>query len=113
MENKQKREMNKWTDFFKFILLSFFSLGQLVSIPLTVPHIVPKEVYLRVSGVGTVDDNVTWHFTNKSEAISVQSLGLNILIQTDRPMYKPGQLSMFHLCFFISRNSFICPFQTF
>ena len=45
-------------------------------------------------GLGELHMGDSWMFQNTSESVQVQKLGLNIFIQTDRPIYKPGQTSM-------------------
>ena len=65
---------------------------QLVNIPVEIPHGAEDDfVILHLLGVGRINETHDWHFNNKSQRISVEKLGLSVLIQTDRPIYKPGQ----------------------
>lgn len=76
----------------------FFFIGILTSIPILVAHDAPSNLKVRVMGLGeSVDNGDSWMFQNTSDSINVQRLGLNIFIQTDRPIYKPGQTSKYIL----------------
>jgi hypothetical protein len=65
--------------------------GSLISIPVTVPHNAPRNVRVVLQGEGVIGGDL-WKFSNMSQDIRVEKLGLSILIQTDRPLYKPGQI---------------------
>ena len=65
--------------------------GVLTTIPVRIHHNAPSHVFVNVNGVGKINAQEDWVFANKSESIRVEKLGLNILVQTDRPLYKPGQ----------------------
>lgn len=56
-------------------------------------HNSPGGIKVEISGIGESVDGKEWSFKNTSERIQIEKLGLNIFIQTDRPIYKPGQKS--------------------
>ncbi|XP_047140666.1 murinoglobulin-1 isoform X2 [Hydra vulgaris] len=58
--------------------------------PLYIDHDAPSSLKLTLEGQGVIRNQV-WVFKNESNYISVSKLGLNVLIQTDKPVYKPGQ----------------------
>ncbi|XP_065672425.1 pregnancy zone protein isoform X2 [Hydra vulgaris] len=58
--------------------------------PLYIDHNAPSTLKFNIEGHGVVGNQV-WVFKNESRYISVSKLGLNVLIQTDKPVYKPGQ----------------------
>ena len=62
------------------------------------PHNAPRNVRLVLKGEGVIGGDI-WKFSNMSQVISVENLGLSILIQTDRPLYKPGQTSKLKVFF--------------
>lgn len=61
--------------------------GVLTQIPIYIPHDSPRYLKVKLDGLST--DN-RWRFTNTSNRVTVQKLGLNVFLQTDRPIYKPG-----------------------
>ena len=66
----------------------------LVELDYFIPHDAPRGLRVEIIGYGTTDDGHVWKFENKTkDEIPVVKLGYNIFIQTDRPVYKPGQKS--------------------
>lgn len=59
-----------------------------------VGHDAPRYLTVHVQGLGEEIAGDSWLFKNKTGRIYVEKLGLNTFIQTDRPLYKPGQTSM-------------------
>ena len=56
--------------------------------------------YVEVSGTAEVPkgtngipEDATWTFVNKTSSIRVQKSSNQLFIQTDRPIYKPGETS--------------------
>ncbi|XP_047140669.1 alpha-1-macroglobulin isoform X3 [Hydra vulgaris] len=60
------------------------------TLPLYIDHDAPSSLKLTLEGRGVIRNRV-WVFKNETNYISVSKLGLNVLIQTDKPVYKPGQ----------------------
>ncbi|XP_066919557.1 alpha-1-macroglobulin-like isoform X3 [Clytia hemisphaerica] len=71
--------------------------GQLSTIPLFVGHDASNRLKLHIEGLGEAIDGDSWLFKNTTDYIYVQKLGLNIMVQTDRPIYKPGQTIKFRV----------------
>ena len=65
----------------------------MTTVPVFVGHDAKNSLKLSIEGLGERVGDDSWLFKNKSESIPVQRLGLNLFIQTDRPIYKPGQTS--------------------
>ena len=54
-------------------------------------HKAPRQVKVEIQGIGRVSETKDWYFTNTSQSIKVERFGLNIMIQTDKPIYTAGQ----------------------
>ena len=77
------------------------AIETLVELDYYIPHDAPRGLLVEIIGYGTTDDGHVWKFENKTkDEIPVVKLGYNIFIQTDRPVYKPGQKSKCS-CFFL------------
>lgn len=46
-----------------------------------------------MEGFGASVDNQEWYFKNESKNIFIEKHATNMFIETDRPIYKPGQKS--------------------
>jgi len=51
----------------------------------------PRSVKVVVEGFGLSVNNQEWYFKNESKNIYIEKHATNMFIETDRPMYKPGQ----------------------
>ena len=83
-----------------FISLFIF-LEILNTLPLYIDHRAPSNLKLTIEGRGDIGDNV-WVFKNQSNSFHVSKLGLKVFIQTDRPIYKPGQTSTTYIKIYIT-----------
>ena len=70
------------------------------TLPLYIDHNAPSSLKLTIEGRGDIGDNV-WVFKEQSEYFHVSKLGLKVFIQTDRPIYKPGQTSTTYIKIYV------------
>ena len=73
--------------------MSIHQIDQLSTIPVFVGHDAPQYLRVHIQGLGEEIAGDSWLFKNQTGQIYVEKLGLNTFIQTDRPLYKPGQTS--------------------
>eukprot|EP00794_Sanderia_malayensis_P009949 gene9949-10969_t len=86
--------------------MSVIKPGKLTEVPLTVPmsSSFAKSATLKIDGraevpAGTngIPEDAIWTFSNTTDSIPIQKPSTQVFIQTDRPIYKPGETVRFRV----------------
>ena len=74
--------------------LTHFVSGSLTTIPVKIYYNATSPVKVQIKGIGRIPPaKEFWLFKDTSKSIPVRQSELSIIIQTDKPIYKPGQTS--------------------